>query len=305
MNPNVIFIIIASVMFGSAPTVQAFALEDGVSALSLVAICNFTALPAACLILAYEGRLSALRLTRRGRIQMFLVGAALFFTDFLLDVSYRLIPVGYVTMIHFFYPSVVCIALAVSFHERLNIRKISAMILSAAGLFLLAGKGFSGNPLGIVTSLTTAIAYSFYVIGSDKLEVGRLPVSVRVFYANLVAVGLALFIGGLEGLFVPSGQRALGGLVFPSSMRTLLIALGAGGIQLIGFFCMNLGITLVGAGQAAFWNMLEPLTSLMLSALVFRYFVSTNAAIGCALILCAVFFAGWESAGGANRKNKM
>jgi drug/metabolite transporter (DMT)-like permease len=56
-------------------------------------------------------------------------------------------------------------------------------------------------------------------------------------------------------------------------------------------FLINAGVKKIGAGAASFINMTEPVTSLVVSALVYRYALTPMALAGCALIVGSLFFA--------------
>ena len=208
----IISVIIASVLFGLFPSIQKLILANGTPPLVLVVCCNGVA----CLVglAASIFRHRSLKLTRRQVPAIILVGfCGLFLTDYLLDIAYTLIPVGYVTMLHFMYPSLVCLFMALLFHERITKWKTLAIISSVIGLALLAGGGFSGSMAGIGIAVITSFTYVFYMIASDKTAARQIPVEVRLFYSNLVvtiAAGIFVIVssGKTPLVFPKDGHRA-------------------------------------------------------------------------------------------------
>jgi drug/metabolite transporter (DMT)-like permease len=208
----------------------------------------------------------------------------LFLTDYLLNVAYTMIPVGYVTMIHFMYPSLVCIAMAVIFREKLNGWKAAAMVCSAAGLAFLAGGGFTGRPAGILVAFLTGVAYAFYMIASQR------PLQ-RGWAAGVhKSVLFQPFRGAHSTVRAAAGADG-GAMIFPRTGGAWLSCLAVGAMLCAGTYLINIGIIRLGAGTASFINMVEPITSLAVSAAVYRYRIGALNLLGCALILGSLAFA--------------
>jgi len=275
-------VVVASVLFGIFPSIQDGVLLTGVTPLALVVVCN--GISGLLGLAGAAARREELRVGKRQLLDLAMLGViGLFLTDYLLNVAYTMIPVGYVTMIHFMYPSLVCIAMAVFFREKLNGWKAAAMVCSAAGLAFLAGGGFTGRPVGILVAFLTGVAYAFYMIASDRSSVGGLPVFTRVFYSNLFVVLTALCAAaaGVDGK----------PMLFPQTGSAWLGCLAVGAMLCAGTYLINIGIIRLGAGTASFIYMVEPITSLAVSAAVYRYHIGALNLLGCALILGSLAFA--------------
>lgn len=275
-----LLVILASLLFGTYPSAQNAVLQSGVSPIMLVVIVNGTC---ALTALAFA----------RGRVQvsgvqlrdLALIGAiGLYLTDLFLNISYMYIPVGFTTMIHFCYPALVCLIMVLFFHKRMTRLKGLAILFSIGGMVLLTGSGFQGKPVGIFTALITAFAYSFYMIGSEHLSARDVPLPVFVFYTNLFVECAAI-----PSLLI---QHAAAGtpLTLPGTPLLWFFSI----LSAVGLFCaqlcINAGIKRIGAGSASFINMVEPVTSLVFSALVFHYRISPLNICGCLLIVCALGF---------------
>ena len=272
-----VFVILASLCFGVFPTMQGNVLANGMTPLAMVIVCNGSCALFA-LIIALAQRKS-LRVSKRELLFLVLLGViGLFVTDFLLNVAYTLIPVGYVTMIHFTFPSIVCIVLATAFHEGITWKKIAAIVLSIIGLAFFAGGGFTGSLLGVGVAAITAFSYAFYMIANDKTPAAKVDPMVRVFYTNLF-VALAAVVVSVKVE-----------LVFPTATFDWIQCLIVGLSLCLGFWFITLGIDRVGAYIASFINMVEPISSMVTSALFFHYAVGVTSLIGCAFILASMLF---------------
>ena len=287
-----LFVIIASVLFGIFPSIQTKAMNNGATPLAMVAL-SFGIAALFSFFVALIRR-ESFRLSKAALPHVLLAGAGLFVTNVLLDVAYTLIPVGFATMIHFLFPSLVCLTMAVFFKQKLTPGKIAAIFMSILGLLLISGGGIGGNVRGILAALCTTVAYATYMIENDISPVARLPQSVCSFYLNLVTSLMAFALIGIKG-----------GAVFPAWPGPMLMTV-LGGVMLgVGVISLSYGIRILGTVVASFFNMVEPLTSFAVSFFVFRYAVSGMAFTGCVLILGALLLIAVSGRGDAagGRKN--
>lgn len=267
-------VILAAVLFGAAPTFQRLVLMTGVTPAGLMVMTNgVTVLGAAAfaLIRRYD-----LRVTGRQLFHLFLMGVNMGLTGLLLNYAYNRLAVGFVTMIHFLYPAVVCIAMAVLFRERLTWLKAGAIAVSVGGLVLLSGGGSAQSATGVLLAALSSLTYGFYVISNEKGSANTMPTVVKVMYSMSFAFLFNLIVALSTGA------------VFPFAGKELPFSVLAGAMLGTATWLLCAGIGKLGASKAAFINMLEPVTSLLLSAAVYRYAVSARSLLGCALVLCSV-----------------
>lgn len=269
----------ASILFGTFPSIQKHVLATGVSPLALVIICNTLAALLALTISVIQGK--SLKVNRRQLLSLLLIGAlGLFTTDYLLNIAYTLIPVGYVTMIHFMYPSLVCVVMCVLFREKMNLFKGLAIAASVSGLVLLAGGGFSGSAAGLAVAAVTAVTYTFYMIATEKTAAGEVDPLVRVFYTNIAVTITASAVAGVSRTK----------LVFPNTPVVWGQSVLIGVMLCCAIFLINKGVQMIGANNASFINMVEPVTSMVVSILAYHYAVKPLAILGCLLIVSSLIF---------------
>ena len=184
---GIVYMLIASLLYGIAPSVQKVLLLRGVTPLALVVVCSgFAALfaLAACLVRRQSLRISPVQL-----VQVALVGGiGLGVTQVFLNLAYQYLPVGFVTMIHFMFPAIVCFVMAIFFQEKLTVLKAGAVALSIAGLALLSGGGFDGGLAGVLLALASSVTYSFFLIGNERWSIRSLPHMTLTFYVDRKSV---------------------------------------------------------------------------------------------------------------------
>ena len=272
-----ILVILQAIIFATFPTIQGNVLAHGMTPIAMVIVMNGVCCLSAFVMCLLQHK--SLKVDKRQLASLLLIGAfGLFITDWLLDVAYTLIPVGYVTMINFLYPSIICIVMATVFKEGVTWRKVMAVVLSIAGLALFAGGHFTGSLLGVVLAAITALAYSFYMIATDKTPASEVDPMVRVAYTNIVVTVLAIIVSFRMDC------------VFPTATIDWFWCIVVGILLCICIWLINVGIGMIGPYRAAFFSMIEPVGSMVISVLFFQYHVGVAAAVGCVLILAAMLF---------------
>ncbi len=270
---GILLVILASLLLGSYPSIQEYVMTTGASPLGMVIVCNSVAGLSALLVGLFKKE--NFKVSAKELAALALTGIlGLFMTDYLLNVAYTMIPVGFTTMIHFFYPSLVTMIMVIVFKEKFTWKKLGAIVISIIGLALISGGDFSGHKMGIVVALITAFSYSFYMIANDKTSAGKVSLMVRSFYLNLFVVLTAT----ITNMFTHKE-------VLPEGTVNIGLSALVGVMLCTAIVLLNAGISKLGAGKASFINMLEPITSLVVSTIVFKYTLSLMAILGALLII--------------------
>ncbi len=273
---GVLFVALSSMLYGVQPTVrQLIVTQDGATPAQVQLISSaFTLL---YMLLYCAARRRSLRIGLRPALLLVFIGAVgSGLCSLLLVLSYQYMPVGMSTVIHFLYPTIVCLASAVLYRTRLRAAHVLGVALSLAGLTLV-GWGAAGTTFtGVVLSALSGVTFAFYVLAMERSGAGRLDPFVRMVYVagGWIAVSLA-------------GVAVLGGSI-PLEAGTVA-ALGADAMITAGAaLLLLLGLSRIGSTMTAFLSLLEPVTSVTLSAVVFRDDVTPATLAGCAAILAAI-----------------
>lgn len=199
-------------------------------------------------------------------------------TSLLLFSSYNYIPTGMATTIHFVYPVLVILGSMLFFGEKPSGVKVLCILLCTGGILLFYdGEAVVSLP-GIVLAFLSGATYALYVICLGKSSAKSLPPLVLIFYMNLFNSVLFLLIG------LPAGN-----LAFPTGAAAWLVMVGFSlGSTFVAVQLFQIGVRLIGPQNAAILSTMEPITSLVVGALLFSERFTTKAVIGCLLILASV-----------------
>jgi drug/metabolite transporter (DMT)-like permease len=184
------------------------------------------------------------------------------------------------SLVLYTYPAIVAAAAVALGRERLNGRRVAALVLASGGLALVvAGAGAGAlDPLGIALGLGAALVYSTYILVSDGI-VAR--VSPRALAALVCTGAAASLIAGsaLLGEFRPGALTTTGW----GWVAGLAVVSTVGAISL--FFA---GLRRVGPTAASILSTVEPLVTVLLAFVVFGETLGPVQIAGGAFVLAAV-----------------
>ena len=187
---------------------------------------------------------------------------------------------GPLSLLVYTYPAIVAVAGLLLGRERLDARRLAALVLASSGLVLvLASAGTRQlDPLGVALGLAAAGVYSAYILVSGSIA-GRM--GPRAF-STLVCSGAAVTLtagAGVLGELRPQDLTAAGwgwltclALVSTVAAVSLLFA----------------GIARVGPTVPSILSTVEPVVTVLLAFLVFGEVLGAAQLLGGALVLCSV-----------------
>jgi drug/metabolite transporter (DMT)-like permease len=164
------------------------------------------------------------------------------------------------------------------FRKKLSRVRILALLLSTVGVVIATGTGNAVALKGILLAITSAITYAGYLIGIERTSIGRMDSMKSMFYMCVVnAAAVAIFD-------LPGGNivYALPGKTF---LYTLIMAIAN---SVFAYVLLIVGIKLIGAGNAAIFSMMEPVSGVAAGVLFLHEGLPINKLISCLLILVAV-----------------
>ena len=269
---------LAACLFGISPVFSRQMSLSGMDAASIVCLVHAAAALANAVFWAASPAVRGIRPSGKQALQLLLVGALrMGSTTFLLAASYDYIPTGTAAVLHFLYPSGVALTDAALSRRRPEGRTVLAMSLSVLGMALLAGARGQGAWAGIVLAAASAATYTLYLCANQRWDYAPLPGSVKMTF--LAAGSSCLFLGKAlcsGGLVPPSGPAAWG-----SFWAMACCACAA-------HRCLTAGVWQIGAEQAAFTTLIEPLVSLLAGILVYQETLPAYSLAGAGLVLSAL-----------------
>jgi drug/metabolite transporter (DMT)-like permease len=187
--------------------------------------------------------------------------------------------VSLLSMVLYTYPATVTLGAIALGRETATRRRIGALLVSSSGVALvLLGAGADGfDYLGAAMGLGAALAYTAYILVSDRVttDLPTLPLSALVTTGAAVTFGVAgVVTGSLDAGFAQEGWLWLGAIALVSTVTPILL-----------FFS---GLRRVGPSMAAILSTLEPPTTVALAFAAFGESPTAVQLTGGALVLGAV-----------------
>ena len=289
MGLGIMAVLSAATIMGIMPSMQKQLMLDGLPTNSLLFLTNLVVSISTLLVILFQKQ--SLKLTKSQAIQVTIMGlGGMGLTAFLVNTAYLHLPVGTVTMLHFLYPTVVCLVMGTIFKAGFSKLQIAAIVVSMAGMVLLAGQGGDLSVFGIVLAIASAFSYAFYMISNEKGPANDLPLAVKLFYVSTAGtVFFGIYAGATGTLALPATIGGVAQLVICSGLGTT-----------VSFFLMMAGVRRLGASTSSFLSMAEPVVSVIFGTLWFRDPVTAAVVAGSVLVLTSVCFITLDSA----RKNK-
>lgn len=216
------------------------------------------------------------------------LGALLYFSQFVQTVACGYTTAGKVSFITGLYVVLVPLCGAVIFRQKLCGGHWLAICLALPGLFLLTGAG-TGFNCGDALALAGSFGFAIHMLASERFVArsGAVLLSLMQFaWAAVFSTAVLLFTG--EPLLVPELTVGIGGrFLFMGLISTLL-----------GFFLQMWGQKQVPSSLAAMLLATEALFGLFFSAVLLEEALTPGMLLGGALMLAAIFVA--ERAAGAS-----
>lgn len=196
-----------------------------------------------------------------------------------LFMSFNYIATGMAVSLHFIYPIATMVGAVLVYQEKVDLKKVCALIISVLGIYFLVGfRSFASfNLLGIMLALVSGVLYAYFVLMAAYSSINKLHPIVLTFYVSFFNA-VVLFLVSL----VTGNLHALN---FPGLLSTILVALVA---NLIGMVAFQTGLNIVGPTTATILSTFEPATSLMVGILFLGEFITWYQLMGSFFIIGSV-----------------
>lgn len=232
----------------------------------------------ACFVLLRGGHLSG-QAIRRNLGWLIFGGVSLGLNWVFLFAAYRYTTVAIASLCNYMAPLMVIFLSPVLFGEKLSGRKLLCVAAAALGICLVSGvfRGLDGwDPMGILLGLGAALGFVGIIIGNKKVS--------KISPYDRVIVQLA--ISALTVLpYVLWRSRGVEILWDPASIAgTLILAV----VHTAFAYCLYFGaMGALPVQTVALWGYIEPVVSVVCSALVLGEPLGLSGLLGAALILIA------------------
>jgi drug/metabolite transporter (DMT)-like permease len=270
---GILLVVISAVCYGFIPIFTLYAYQEGLETLDFL---FYRYLVATIIFFLYMiVRRIKIRLKWKQVFWLFILGGVFNLLQSIFFVSaVKYISAGLTTLLFFIHPILVAV-LSYFEGDKLSRGTAVAIFVSFGGLLLVLGTSLGKvNMLGVALSLAAAVCYTGFVMLGNRVvkDVDTVVMTSFVSLFTLAALLPLTFI--------------FGGLGVPTTVNGWLAAAGCGivtsNIALFAFFA---GITVVGATTATILSNIEPVTTVVLSALLFSQHLTGMQFLGGVLIL--------------------
>ena len=285
------YVLIAAILYGVEPSIIKIILNNGIGTEECAMVCFLCSGLFAIMYCLITGK--KIKITTKQLCWSVLCGILFFLVNYFLEVAYTLIPVGLVTTIHFAYPTIVFLISVIFYKEKITKNRIYSIILCVCGLLLISGIDGKINGRGIVIAFATAVFYSIYLIIIDKSELSTLDET-----AFSICVGIT---GFLCGFLLVGKNITLNNIKQLSYQFSYIVALGI--MLFLASVFLKKGIDRIGSSASSVISVAEPLTSMIVSTIIFKYDISMLNIIGCVFIVLSIIVAFLHKKSIKNLKN--
>lgn len=215
-------------------------------------------------------------------------GSILFFTVCYFS-AIKIMPLSAAAILLYTSPIWIMLMSALFFHEKMNSRKILALILAFGGCVMVSGISGEGIPLnGLLLGLGSGIGYGLYsILGTIALR-RYSPYTVTAYTFLLAAVGSWLICGPKDMVSKFAAADDLTGLMLLCLLTALVTAV-------VPFLAYTLGLQTLEASKAGILATLEPLVATIIGIVYFSEPLTILSGIGILLILGAVVILNWKT----------
>ena len=270
------FVILSAVIYGLMPLMAKYIYAEGVSAFSLVFLRNFIALPVLAVLSVLNKQPLKISFKEFTKISVIGIFGCLI-TPVLIFISYNYIASGTVTVLHYIYPAIVIVISALFLKQKQSITNIISVAICIIGILLFYNPAEPINLKGGALALLSGITFAIYVVLLSNFKNRKTTGFAFGFYISLACSIVMLII------CLATNRLTLPKTLFGWSLTTLFaIAISVGAVVLF-----QQGTFIIGGEKASILATAEPITSVIVGALIFNEILNLRTVFGTVLVILA------------------
>lgn len=196
-------------------------------------------------------------------------------------LALTLAPAGTVALLLYLYPALVLLLSALVFKKAIQPTQAGAAVLTLIGMTITLGLDLSGQTLGLVLGVASALLYALYILIGDRYASQQDPLTGAV----VVFVSAGVSNGGIaawQGIVLPHSVAGWGAVLAIAVLGTVLAVA-----------CFLVGIRHLGGANASMVSTVEPIVTLVLAALWLGETITLSQGLGGLCILAGVLWLGY------------
>lgn len=268
---------ISAATFGLIPLFANTAMIDGMNNDTILAY-RFTFASVAYLVYLIFKKKN-LSVTKSQTIELFLAGVGGYgITSFFLFLSYRYIPTGVATAIHYFYPVVVAILMALIYKVKLNFITKVAIFTATLGVGLLSWTKGEIQPIGLIFLFISVLSYAIYIVALNRKTLRELDSDVLTFWVICLSAIFYICLSLVRGtLTITADPKFVMNMFLLGVISTVISAR-----------MMVAAVRYIGSVNSSILGTLEPITALLTGIFVFHESFTFQNAIGFIIVTISV-----------------
>ena len=271
---GIVLVMLSALGFSLMPIFAVFAYESGITVPTLLFLRFLTA---AVIFFVYMVLFKKHPVLSLKNILHFIILGGVCYTlqSTLYFNSVKFISPSLAVLMLYTFPIFVSILSHVFFHESLNKKTILSIVISFAGLLVITAAGAGNiNATGVISGLLAAVTYSAYItLGSHVIK--HIPSVVTSAYVTLFATVGILVMG------LPTGE-----INFSFDSAALLPIAGTTLFSTVfAIFAFFKGLEYLSPIKASVLSMLEPVFTILLTALLLNGFMNALQLAGGVVVL--------------------
>jgi drug/metabolite transporter (DMT)-like permease len=271
------YAMLSAFLYGCAPFWTTLIYSGGGNPFSVVFYRSFFAIPAVFFLMLRTNSYS--RLTRLESRKILVQACLSAVTSILLFASYNYINSGLATSLHFVYPLCVLIGSVLFFHDHITSMRATCFIVCTIGIFLLYSPGVTNQPFGITLALASGAAYGSLILYLDKSGLKTMQPFRLAFHLQLFVASIMLIANLVSGT-----------LTLNMTPLAWFSAIVLGNTTcFVGNVLFQMAVRDIGGQHTSLLSTFEPITSIVVSILVFHEPFGPRVALGAGLVLLSVF----------------
>lgn len=274
---GILFAALSAATFGLIPLYANQAILDGVNNETILVYRYGIAGIVYAIYLLF--RRMNMRLTRREVKEVTLAGVGGYgITAFFLMWSYHYMPTGVATAIHFFYPVVVALLMAIFYKERLPLEVKAGIVLAICGVYPLSWTPGEVKWLGLFFVLMSTVTYGCYITALNRPVLKRMNPDVLTCYVLLFTALFYLILAVAQGkMEIITRPRFLLDMVQLAILSTIVSAR-----------LLVAAVKLIGSVPSSVLGTLEPITAIVVGVLYFNEQLTYANYLGLLIVIVAV-----------------
>ena len=274
---GILFAALSAATFGLIPLYANQAILDGVNNETILVYRYGIAGIVYAIYLLF--RRMNIRLTRREVKEVTLAGVGGYgITAFFLMWSYHYMPTGVATAIHFFYPVVVALLMAIFYKERLPLEVKAGIVLAICGVYLLSWIPGEVKWLGLFFVLMSTVTYGCYITALNRPVLKRMNPDVLTCYVLLFTALFYLILAVAQGkMEIITRPRFLLDMLQLAILSTIVSAR-----------LLVAAVKLIGSVPSSVLGTLEPITAIVVGVLYFNEQLTYANYLGLLIVIVAV-----------------